>query len=260
MKKFWVVGAALTLILALAAVAIAQTTVTNTYTVTGSTSPTNAGTIKKPVPISITFNYNVDSQPQGTRPNVVQKYSIRFSGVQVNTNLFPKCTQAKIESGGPEACPARSIVGTGYIVNETGTRDDPYNKSINCNAKLFVINNGNNKGTIFVRGTQTATDPRERCDINLSAPIDANFVKRGNVSALEFVVPESLRHPLPSLSNAVKSVQSTIKRVTRRYRGRTRGFYEAVGGCLRGKRRITVVFTPEQGVSQTAQTTAKCRN
>lgn len=258
MRKFWVAGTAAMLVLALAAIAIAQTAVENTYEVIGSTSPPKAGTKKKPVPIGIAFDYNV-SEREGRRPTPVKKYSIQFQGTQVNTNFFKKCSDSTIEAEGPEGCPSGSIVGTGFIENETGDRNDPNNRSIKCNAGIFVINEGNRDATIYVRGTQTSTDPRTRCDINLAAPIDANFVKRGNVSALEFVVPDSLLHPLPTLSNAVKRVDSNVKRLTVKRRGKTRGFFEAVGGCRNGKRLITVVFTPETGSTKSDQYAANCR-
>ncbi len=258
MKKFWVTGAAFALILALAAVAIAQTAVQNTYTVTGSTSPAKAGSKTNPVPIGINFDFSVD-EVEGRRPNVIKKYSIRFSGTQVNTNLFKKCSQATIENQGPSGCPAGSIVGTGFIENETGTRDDPNNRSIKCNAGLSVINKGNQKAVIYVQGSQNSTDPRTRCDINIASPIPASFIRRGSATALEFVVPDNLTHPLPTLSNAVKRVDSSIKRLTKRVKGKTRGFFEAVGGCRNRKRAITVVFTPESGTQQTAQALATCR-
>ena len=258
MRKLWVAVAAALTMFAVAAVAVAQAPVQNQYEVDGSTSPARAGSKKKPLPIGIKFNYTV-TEAQGRRPSVVKKYSIRFTGTQVNTNLFPKCSDSTIEAEGPEGCPAKSIVGTGFIENETGDRNDPNSRSIRCNAGLFVINQGDQDAVIYVRGTQTSTDPRTRCDINLAAPIEAQFIRRGATTALEFDVPDSLRHPLPTLSNAVKRVQSTVKRLTVRRRGKTRGFFEAVGGCRNGKRAISVVFTPEEGTSTTEQHLAACR-
>ncbi len=258
MRKFWVAGVAAMLALALTAVAIAQNAVENQYEVIGSTNPPKAGSKKKPVPISISFDYNV-TEREGRRPTPVKKYSIQFQGTQVNTNFFKKCSDSTIESEGPEGCDSKSIVGTGFIENETGDRNDPNNRSIKCNAGLFVINEGNNDATIYVRGTQTSTDPRTRCDINLNAPIAAEFVTRGNTTALEFEVPDSLLHPLPTLSNAVKRVDSNVKKLTVRRKGKTRGFFEAVGGCKNGKRNITVVFTPEEGTQKSDQYAANCR-
>ena len=246
-------------VLGIAAVAYGQ--IQNIYTVSGSTSPTRAGTKKKPVPVSVNFGYEVDEQ-NGNRPSPVQKYSIRFAGLIVNTDLFPKCSFSTLQNQGPTACPSGSVMGTGFIRNATGNASDPRDRSITCNAALTVYNSGNRKGVIYVAGNPNSTDERTRCAIELASPIDASFVRRsgGSATALEFTVPESLRHPLPTLDNAVTSVTSKIRRATRRVKGRTRGFFESVGGCVRGKRNITVVFTPEEGASKQAQRLATCRS
>ena len=262
MKKYWVIGTAAMLVLALAAVAIAQTAVTNTYDVDGGTNPAVKGSKKKPKPIGIDFDYTVGTT-DGRRPTPVKKYSIQFTGTQVNTKVAPTCSKATLDNEGPDGCKAKSIVGTGYIENATGARDNPNDQSIVCNARLWVINQGDRKANIYVKGSPEATDQREKCAIELAAPIPAQFVRRGNTTALEFEVPETLLHPLPSLSNAVKRVQSTIKKVTKRVkiggaRKKKRGYFEAIGGCQNGGRTITVVFTPEEGTPTTAQTKASC--
>ena len=263
MTKFWVIGTAVTLILALAAVAIAQTAVTNTYDVDGGTNPPAKGTKKKPKPIGIDFDYTVGTT-DGRRPTPVKKYSIRFGGTEVNTNVAPTCSKATLDNEGPDGCKPKSIVGTGYIENATGDRSNPNDQSIVCNARLWVINQGDRKANIYVKGSPQATDTREKCAIELAAPIPAQFVKRGDATALEFEVPETLLHPLPSLSNAVKRVQSTVKKISKKVKvpgkkkKKRRGYFQAVGGCVGGSRTISVVFTPEEGVEQTAEDKAPC--
>jgi hypothetical protein len=257
MRKFWVAGTAVMLVLALAAIAIAQDAVTNTYDVDGSTSPAAKGSKKKPVPIGINFDYSV-GEAQGRRPSPVKKYSIRFYGTQVNTNVVPGCSKATLDNEGPDGCKAKAIVGTGYIENATGNRADPNDQSVVCNAKLWVINQGDRKANIYVKGSPSATDQREKCAIELAAPIPAQYVRKGSYTALEFNVPDTLLHPLPTLNNAVKRVQSKIKRLTKKIKGKNRGYFEAIGGCQNGGRAIEVVFTPEQGNATTAQHKAKC--
>ena len=240
-------------VLGIAAVAYAQ--VTNTYTVSGSTNPTRAGSSSKAVPVSVKFGYTV-GEASGKRPSPVRKYSIRFAGLRVNTNAFTKCAANRK----PSQCPSKSIVGTGFITNATGARNNPDDKSITCNAGLSVINNGSNKATIFVEGSPNQTDPRRRCAIELSSPIPARFIRAsgGAATSLEFTVPQSLLHPLPTLDNAVTSVTSTIKRLTTRRNGKTVGFFESTGGCVNGKRNLTVTFTPETGTPARAQRLASC--
>ena len=264
MRKYWVIGTAAMLVLALAAVAIAQTAVTNTYDVDGKTVPSVKGSKKKPKPIGIEFDYSV-GEAENRRPDPVKKYSIRFAGTQVNTQVAPTCSKATLDNEGIDGCKAKSIVGTGYIENETGNRSDPNDKSVSCNARLWVVNQGDRKANIYVSGNPQAADPREKCAIALAAAIPAQFVRRGNETALEFEVPESLTHPLPTLSNAVKRVESNIKKITKRVKvggkkkKKKRGYFEAIGGCKNRARLITVVFTPEEGTQQTAQDKAPCR-
>jgi hypothetical protein len=244
---------------ALAVSAVAYAQVVNTYTVSGSTSPTRAGSKSKPVPVSVRFGYEV-GEATGKRPSPVKKYSIRFAGLNVNTNAFPGCSVSTLEDEGPSGCPSGSRMGTGFIKNATGNRADPNDRSIICNARLQVFNSRRNRAVIYVAGSPSASDERERCAIELAAPIPAQFVRssNGSATALEFTVPPSLLHPLPTLDNAVTSVTSTIQRRTVRRNGRTIGFFESVGGCIRNRRNITVTFTPESGSSKRAQRLAPC--
>jgi hypothetical protein len=258
MRKLWVVGAAAMLVLALAAVAIGQTAVTNTYKVDGSTSPAREGSAQNPVPIEIDFDYEV-GEVENRRPDVIKKYSIRFGGVQVNQNVAARCSKATLDNEGPDGCPNGAIVGSGFIENETGNRSDPNDKSIACNASVRVINGPGTGGNLYVAGSPNSTDPRTKCAIELAAAIPFRFVRRAGAIALEFEVPDSLTHPLPTLSNAVRRVRSTVRRITRRIRGKRRGFFESRGPCPRNRRLITVVFTPEQGEQATAQDRAPCR-
>ena len=238
-------------VLSLAAYAYAQA-IQNTYTVTASTSPTRKGSKSKPVPVSLKFGYEV-GEANGNRPSPVKKYSIRFKGLRVNTSVPGKCAESVIAQQGPTGCPKGSIVGTGFIENATGDTADPKARTIKCNAALTVINVGNSKASIYVEGDPNQSDERKRCEIQLAAPIPAKF-KNGSSSSLDFTVPSSLLHPLPTLSNAVIKVTSTIKKITKG----GKGFFESVGGCSGGKRQVSVVFTPEQGATATTKTSARC--
>ena len=241
-------------VLSIAAYAIAQATQVNTYEVTASTNPTRAGSKSKPVPISLSFGYKVGEQ-SGQRPSVIRKYSIRFAGVRVNPSAAATCSNATLNREGPDGCPSKSIVGTGFIENETGATNNPADKSIECNAQLSVVNLGNMRASIYVEGDPNQSDPRRKCAIELASGIPAKFVNRGSENSLDFSVPESLAHPgSPAISNAVVNVTSRIKKMTRR----GKGFFESRGGCVSGKRRVRVIFTPETGPTVTEATTARC--
>jgi hypothetical protein len=241
-------------VLALAAYAYAQDQ-QNTYEVTASTNPTRAGSSDNPVPISLKFDYKV-GEASGKRPAVIKRYSIRFRGVRVNSSVAAVCRQSVLDREGASGCPSKSIVGTGFIQNATGATNNTSDKSIECNAALSVVNLGNMRASIYVEGDPNQSDRRKRCAIALAAGIPARFVNRGSENSLDFTVPESLTHPGgAAISNAVVNVTSTIKRMTKN----GRGFFESRGGCVGGKRRVRVLFTPENGPTVTETATARCR-
>jgi hypothetical protein len=241
-------------VLALCAYAYAQAQ-QNAYEVEASTSPTRTGSSSKPVPIGLKFDFSV-SEAQGRRPAVIKKYSIRFAGVRVNSSAAAVCRASVLESQGPKGCPARSIVGTGFIENATGATNNPADRSIECNAGLSVVNLGQMRASIYIEGDPNQTNPRKRCAITLAAGIPAKFVNRSGENSLDFTVPDSLTHPGgPGISNAVLRTESTIKRIVKG----GKGFFESRGGCVGGKRRVRVLFTPENGPTATETTTTNCR-
>jgi len=245
--------AALTAVLMLCLAAFAYAQQQNTYEVTGSLTPSKAGSKKKPVTVGVKFGYTV-GEASGNRPSPVKTYSIRFAGLRANTGAFPTCSESTLEAEGVAGCPAASIVGSGFIENATGIKENPSDRSIPCNAALNVVNGGGGKGFIYVAGDPQQSDPRKKCSIALAAPIPARFVNTAKEGRLEFDVPATLLHPLPTLDNAVVKVTSTIKKVSRK----GKGFFESTGGCVGGKRNISVVFTSENGATATQSTKANC--
>jgi len=226
----------------LVAATVAYAAQVNQYTVTGSTNPKTKGSTKSPKPIGIKFGFDV-GEASGNRPAVVEKYVIKFGGTKVTPSVAAKCSKSTLDSKGPSGCPSKSIVGTGFIENETGATNNEADKSIQCNAALTVVNHGSNNASIYVQGDPNQTDPRRKCAINLAAAIPAKFRNTRTGSELSFAVPESLRHPgSPGISNAVKEVTSSIKRLTKD----GKGFYAATG-CVKNKREVTVTFRTEAG-------------
>ena len=271
MKKLWVVTAVVALLGAIAAVAYAQQPErTNAYTVNGSTSPAKAGTAKKPVPIGINFSYTVAEQT-GLRPSPVQKYSIRFRGVRENSHLFPGCRYTKINSDqGTHKCPSGALLGKGTILAKAGGESNRSDQSVTCPLNLEVWNGGRGKASIYVVGGRDAPAGKTTdCVTTTNAALDANFVRRGNETVLEFNVPlVPFRQQLGTLNQkddpnaievAVVEVKSTIPRKTRRVRGKLRGFFEGVGGCARGSRIIAVTFLNEDNKTASSEDKAPCR-
>lgn len=248
----------------LAFTAVAFALQENTYEVRGSVSPTDSGTKTAPKPSSLKFGFTVEEK-DGKRPALIKKYSIKFAGLQVNTNFFKACSAAKLDQEQSDAnCPKGSLMGTGSVRNLAGASSDENARSLTCYLDLKLYNAGNNKAAIYLVGAPN--DPRgpdKSCVLEVKKAIDANFVRTrsgGVVStALEFSVDETLLRPAPGFDNAVSVVNTTIRKATVKKNGRTRGWFETVGACLNKKRAITVTFTPENGEpAQKAQKLTPC--
>jgi hypothetical protein len=236
-------------VLAVAAVAFAAQV--NTYTVTGGTAPAKPGTKAKPMPIKLNFNYTVGEEA-GQRPSPVQRYTIGFYGVRSNGGLFPKCTAAQINAAQSDSgCPSGSKVGTGSVSNAAGATANPADKSIKCDLSLSIYNSGQGKAALFLKGAPP------QCAVSISQAIDAKYVAFPGGTALQFVVPPGLLHPIPGVDNAVVNVQSTINKLTKKSKGKTRGYFESTG-CKSGKRAISVDFLTEAGQTSTASASQAC--
>jgi len=239
-------------------VALAADAQVNTYVVTGKVTGGKGATKKKPKPISLNFNYQVGEE-HGLRPSPVTKYSIYFEGGRANTAAFPGCSVDKLTAAGdPSACPKKSLMGKGKIINEVGQPSNTADKSLYCYLDLTLINSTKKDHfLLFLKGVQTAPDPKKTCVTQVAEPIDAKFVKKSGGTALEFTVPQNLLHPA-GLDNAVTQVESKINRVSTKKKGKTIGFFEAYK-CVKNKTKISVTFTQESdGSKKVANTAAKC--
>ena len=256
MRKFWSLAAALVLVLAVAAIAIAQDAVTNTYDVDGSTSPERQGHEEEAGPDRHQLRLLGRRRHDGRRPSPVKKYSIRFDGTQVNTERRARrARRRRSTTRAPTAARRSPSSAPASSRTPTGNRNDP-NDTVGRRAtpSSAVINSGDRKANIYVKGSPNATDPREKCAIELAAPIPAPVTcARRSDTALEFECRTRSCTRSPTLSNAVKRVQSKIKRLTKRIKRQE-------ARLLRGHRRlrqnggraIEVVFTPEEGHATTA--------
>src|SRR5689334_4627619 len=221
MRRVAMLVVAVVSVLALTAVAIAQTTQENTYQVQGSVTPKNKpGSKKKPVPVGVKFHYTV-GEKNGLQPSAIDKYTISFYGVRsVNGDKFPKCTADQINQAGNSdtGCPKGSLVGTGTIDNFVYADSDPSGNTggFKCAKKLNVYNSGKGKGALFVYG-----DPNACGGVGALPAFPISFVKSdGGGTALQFTVPKTVLHPIAGLSVAVRSVSSTIKKLTVKKNGK----------------------------------------
>jgi hypothetical protein len=256
LRKLRIIAVTVVGLLAVAAVAFAAQV--NTYTVSASTSPTKAGTVKKPVPIKLNFNYTV-AEASGQRPALINKYDINFGGVAENSTKFPACPAATINSTQSDAaCPKGSLMGTGNVENQTGSTSDPSQHSITCHLDLKYYNGGKHHATLYLHGAPNSADPAKSCPLAVDRAIDATYVKKTTGVSLVFSVDNTLLHPITGFDNAVVKVQSVVNRVTKTVSGKKIGYFQSVGGCKKGKRAVKVTFTQVDGSSQNVSNTAKC--
>ncbi len=239
MKKFGIVAAFCALALTIPASAIAL----NEYTLQATFSPSKAGSVKKPVPAGVRLGFNV-VDTENKRPLGLEKFSIRLNGTAFNGAFFQKCSANEITQAQSDENCEGSLVAQGYARNIAGNRQDRNDKSQTCYLTLRLHNSGRGKMALFVRGSQTAP-AGQTCPLNLQVAIPVSISTSGGNSSINLTIPESLKHPLATLTNSIVEMRLNLTRRTVRRSGKTRGFLETRGGCTGGRRPVNFTFTNE---------------
>jgi hypothetical protein len=254
MKKYVVAGLALIVSLALAAVAIAA----NEYTIKVKPTTTKAGTLKKPVAIGLSYGFTtVDTN--GQRPAALKALKIQSKGLRYNTNNFPGCSATSMQNAqSDDACPKGSLMGTGYANNRAGAQQDRSQQAIKCYLKLSWYNSKKNKAALFVESINTTDSSRsDFCPIPVATAIPISISKNKSGDTQSFTIPENLQHPGGTLVNSLVETKLVFSKKTKKVKGKTVGFLEAIGECVKGKKTTTTTFQHEDGlVKQSAQ--SKC--
>jgi hypothetical protein len=228
------------------ATAYAQTTGGNTYEVSGGTS-TRGGTVAKPKPAGLNFTFKL-SDPSGNVPEVVKTYEIQVEGGKVNSALLPGCKASALDDAQTDAkCPKDSLLGKGTLTALIGKTGTPAADALTCTLPFKIYNSGGGNAALWIVARQPA------CPVTLSQAVPAKWTKHGTTAGLSFTVPDLLRHQL-NLDLPVVSATATIKKITKKSKGRTTGFLESTG-CKDGKRDFSVTFTTESGAKQTVEKT-----
>jgi hypothetical protein len=179
MRKFLIpaVGA-LALVAFEVAPTIAQDSGQTQLTVSPTVSPNKAGTKKKPQGVKLTVK-TVWNTPGDVDHPIIQSADVLFpKGSLYNGAKYPKCSEAKLSNGGPEACPPASIMGKGSGSASADTVDaDP---------RIVVVNGGGSKVFLW---TTLAHPARVR------AAVPGTITKMSGKWAykLHLVVPQSLQ-------------------------------------------------------------------
>ena len=279
MRKFLIAALAAVAVLAVAGIAYAA----NEYTVDGNSKPVVKGSKKKPVPVSLNFEYTVRDAVAANRGTPVKQYRIGAEGLLTYPEAFPACrgdangVNKQVFDGAEQACPKNTKVGEGTIYAYVGATSDQ-SQQLACVLKLTLWNVkpgnwgvygkiGRKEGGLGIRIDSIANLPpaleeqyKGRCLNNQNRAILAPYkrVKIGGVASdeLQFTVPGVLLHPAfdengnPSIDAVVRDVFSKIKKRTAKKKigkkRRTVGFYSAVG-CKGSTRLIQVTFVSESG-------------
>ena len=197
----------------------------NTYTVHAKVTPHARGTKARPAKVAVKFGYTV-GEASGAQPAAVKRYTIGFGGLRANGAHFAK----------------GAVVGTGTIKSHVYVSSDPSGPSgFDCVKQLKVLNAGANKATLRITG-----DPARCGGVGTLPDVPARFVAfKGGGTALQFDLPANILHPIPGLTVAVRSVESSLKT----------GYLTSVG--YKGtKRPAAVTFVTESGQTSTVRTTA----
>jgi len=265
---------ALAIVAALAVTAVAIAAQVNVYKVTGGVLPLNSGTKAKPTPAQVLFNYTVD-EASGNRPAGIKTYKIKLKGMRVNQKVVKTtCTADQINATGDpaattgegnneaKACPASALVGSGYADNTVGNNANEADQSLHCYLNVRIYNGKPGHATLFLAGHKnpdgSASQQGDKyCIIEFAKAIDMQYTKEGKFAVLSFTIPDTVLHNIPGFTTAVRKVESTIKKISRKINGVKHGYYETIA-CDKGKRQFEVEFVPENGSPTTSKYTAKC--
>ena len=144
------------------------------------------------------------------------------------------------------ACPSGSLIGTGYARNIAGNRTNFDDGSIRCYLTLRLHNAGAGKLALFVKGDPNLAGDKN-CPIALATAIPISVTKSSTGSTIKLVIPESLKHPIATLTNSLVEMSLKVTKKTTKAKGRTVGMFEATGQCSAGKRAVTYTFSNEGG-------------
>jgi hypothetical protein len=255
MRKVGIIAAFCALALVIPASAIAL----NEYTLTDSAySPSKAGKAKKPVPVGVRLGFDV-ADSENKRPLSLERLAIKQAGIGFNGAFFKKCTAKQItDAQSDENCPSGSLIATGYARNIAGNRSDRNDKSQTCYLFLRLHNGGRGKLSLFVRGSNTAP-AGQTCPLNLAVAIPVSIAQSSASSTINLTIPESLKHPLATLTNSLVEMRLNVPCKTTRRNGKRRGFLEARGKCSGGRRAINYTFYNEENNVVRQGTRARCR-
>lgn len=237
----------------LAVTATAAFAATNEYDVTFKTSPAKPGSTSKPVPTSLTTGFTL-KDATGLRPSPVAKYVQFHAGVRINGKPWATCSPARIAAAGSDSvCPKGSLVGNGTAQARAGFADNPSDQQYKCLLHVKTYNAPNLHQAIYLSATAA-----ECGGTTVNSVLDGKWKNSSKGATLTYSVPRAQNHPVGGVDAATVINTTTIKKLTKKVKGKTVGYAELVGGCKGGKRAYSTTFTSEDGRTVKAAASADC--
>jgi len=175
--------------LALASVASAATTAKLNIKLSSS----KAGTSKKPKAVKLNFELAVDTD-DGTSPPTTKETVVSFSkGIKFNSNIFPSCTLAALNSKGPSGCVKGSKVGTGSALALVGGSPGEPKPSTTEALTVTAFNGPQGKSLLLYLSGDTPAA--------INQAIEGKLTKASSPFGyqLDVTIPPNLQQPVPGL-------------------------------------------------------------
>jgi hypothetical protein len=225
----------------------------NNYAGSGVTfAPKGAGSAAHPKIVNMTETLKAGA-PAGDRAAPLTHITVKVYGVRTNGDLFPTCTDSKIEANKVKyelACPSKSRVAQGPVHSSLGPASNPSaSAGTACNPYLKVFNGGKGSQVFFFTTTSHTPNPSKYTCSGLptgaTAPYDGKVKYQGKYWVLDLPLPPDISNKVantPGLyGSLISEVLSPISQTTK-VKGQTRGYMESIA-CQGGKRPYSITFT-----------------
>jgi hypothetical protein len=260
LKRAVIIGTALAVLVGAAAAYAAF----NNYTGSSlSFAPKGAGSAAHPKIVNMTETLHANA-PAGDRAAPLTHIKLKVYGVRTNGNLFPTCTDSKIEANKIKyelACPSKSRVSQGPVHSSLGPGTNPSaSAGTACNPYLKVFNGGKGAQVFFFTTTTHTPNPSAYTCSGLptgaTAPYDGHISYQGKYWVLDLALPPDISNKVantPGLyGSLITEVLSPISETTK-VSGKTRGYMESIA-CQAGKRPYSITFTAQDYNSSASET------
>ena len=258
MFKVAFTGAAAVALVTASIASAQQATPTKMDLKVSASSTTGKGSKSKPLPVSAGFKLTT-STPDGTRQESWKQIDNAWYGIRSNGKMFPTCTVTEIASKQSDAgCKKGSLVASGKLVALNGPATIFNFPGAECKKDVSIYNAGQGKVAALLEGPGTAC-----AGVGYLPPFPGTWSKTGGIGGgerLRIPIPNNISHPLPGILGSPVTLNITMKKMSKKVKGKTRGYIESIA-CKGSRRewRQTIVGDPSGTKYSTKSTAGKCK-